>query len=325
MILSFRAAPLLLALTLTSAASAQQQGPPDIEGLKIETMRQKSYPGSPIKIERTLSAGANYKRYVTSYMSQGLKINALLTVPNGTPPKGGWPAIIFNHGYIPPNIYRTTQRYVAYQDAFARNGFVTFKSDYRGHGSSQGDPVSAYWSPADTADVLNATASVQQYKNVNPQRIGMWGHSMGGSVTLRAMVVDPNIKAGVIWGGVVAPYSDILNNWTHRPGAEPPPPGARQRRAQILAEYGTPKTNPTLWKAIDPNSFLGALNGRPIQLDHSTTDEEVPYAFGKTLEKNLKAAGQNVTFYAYPGDNHNISRNLSTALRRSVEFFQKNL
>jgi len=33
---------------------------------------------------------------------------------------------------------------------------------------------------------------------------------MGGSVTLRAMVVSKDIKAGVIWGGVVAPYPDIF-------------------------------------------------------------------------------------------------------------------
>lgn len=319
-----RAALLTGALALTGVVHAQQ-GKPDPQGLNIETMRETSYPGSAITIERTLGAGANYKRYVASYMSQGLKINALLTVPNGTSPEGGWPAIIFNHGYIPPNVYRTTQRYVAYQDAFARNGFVTFKSDYRGHGSSQGEAVSAYWSPADTADVLNATASVQKYKNVNRERIGMWGHSMGGNITLRAMVVNPDIKAGVIWGGVVAPYSDILNSWTHRPGAEAPPPNARKNRQKILAKFGTPKSNPTFWNAIDPSNYLGDLNGRPIQLDHSTTDEEVPFAFGKTLEKNLKAAGQNVTFYAYPGDNHNISGNLSTALGRSVEFFKKNL
>ncbi len=324
MTLSFRAALLLGALTLSGAAHAQQ-GKPDPQGLNIETMREQSYLGSAITIERTLKAGTNYKRYVASYTSQGLKINALLTVPNGTPPQGGWPAIIFNHGYIPPNVYRTTERYVAYQDAFARNGFVTFKSDYRGHGSSQGEAVSAYWSPADTADVLNATASIQKYKNVNPERIGMWGHSMGGNITLRAMVVDPNIKAGVIWGGVVAPYSDILNNWTHRPGAEAPPPNARKNRQEILAKFGTPKSNPDFWNAIDPTSFLKDLNGRPIQIHHSTTDEEVPYAFGTTLSKKLKAEGENATFFAYPGDNHNISKNLSTALRRSVEFFKKNL
>ena len=82
--------------------------------LQIEVMRQQSYPGSEIVIEQTLAPGSNYSRYVVSYLSDGYKIYALMTVPNGPKPATGWPAIIFNHGYIPPAQYRTTERYVAY-------------------------------------------------------------------------------------------------------------------------------------------------------------------------------------------------------------------
>jgi len=38
--------------------------------------------------------------------------------------------------------------------------------------------------------------SVKRLKEADPNRIGMWGHSMGGSVTLRAMVTVPDVKAG---------------------------------------------------------------------------------------------------------------------------------
>lgn len=61
-------------------------------------------------------------------------------MPNGPRPKSGWPVIIFNHGHIPPAQYRTTERHVAYVDAFARAGYIVFKSDYRGQGSSEGHP-----------------------------------------------------------------------------------------------------------------------------------------------------------------------------------------
>ena len=88
----------------------------------IEHMRQQSYPGSDLTVEETLEPGANYDRYVVSYLSEGNKIYALLTVPQGQMPQSGWPVIIFNHGYIPPAQYRTTERYVAYVDGFARNG-----------------------------------------------------------------------------------------------------------------------------------------------------------------------------------------------------------
>ena len=109
-------------------------GEDELNPLMIEVMRQQEYPGSKIVIEETLAPGTNYNRYVASYQSEENKIFALLTVPRGTKPATGWPVIIFNHGYIPPAIYRTTERYVAYVDAFARNGYIVLKSDYRGHG-----------------------------------------------------------------------------------------------------------------------------------------------------------------------------------------------
>jgi len=104
--------------------------------LSIEWLRQQDYPGSEIVIEETLAPGSNYTRYIASYRSEGLKIFALLTVPSGEKPESGWPVIVFNHGYIRPDQYRTTERYVAYVDGFARNGYIVFKSDYRGHGNS---------------------------------------------------------------------------------------------------------------------------------------------------------------------------------------------
>ncbi|WP_425146734.1 alpha/beta hydrolase family protein [Deinococcus sp.] len=141
--------------------------------LSIANERARSYPGSALTVRQTLTSGSNYRRWVVSYQSDGLRINALLTVPDGTPPAGGWPAIVFNHGYIPPEQYRTAERYVAYQDAFARAGFVTLKSDYRGHGSSQGEALGGYYDPGYTADVLNAAASLRKDSRVNPGRLGM--------------------------------------------------------------------------------------------------------------------------------------------------------
>lgn len=119
-------------------------------------MRERAYPGSEIAIEQTLQPGSNYSRYIASYRSEGLKINALLTIPNGEKPATGWPVIIFNHGFIPPNIYRTTERYVAYVDWLARSGYIVFRSDYRGNDQSEGEARGAYGAPDYTVDVLNA-------------------------------------------------------------------------------------------------------------------------------------------------------------------------
>lgn len=291
--------------------------------LSISYLRDKEYPGSQISIEENLPDGSNYKRYIASYKSEDFKIYALLTVPKGEKPTHGWPVIIFNHGYIPPNQYKTAERYIAYTDAFSRSGYIVFKSDYRGHGESEGNPSGPYGSNDYTIDVLNALSSLKKYPDADSSRIGMWGHSMGGFITLRTMVVSKDIKAGVIWGGVVAPYEDILFNWRRKtPFPTNPNPTVRSWRVNLINQYGSPSANPTFWNSLSANSYLSDISG-PIQLDHSVTDEEVPYAFSEKLDQELKAAGKTVEFYSYEGDDHNISHNLNTALNRSVAFFDK--
>jgi len=293
--------------------------------LEIATMRKQKYPGSEITIEQTLSDGRNYHQYIASYRSDGLKIYGLLTVPIGEKPKNGWPVIIFNHGYIPPNEYQTTERYVAYVDAFARNGYVVFKSDYRGNGNSEGIPEGSYYSSAYTIDVLNALASIKKYPGVNPNKIGMWGHSMGGNITLRSLVVDPNdIKAAVIWGGVVGSYTDIMH-W-HDPLYRPPTDQRRRnnQRESLMKKYGTPESNPAFWNSIDPTHFLADIKA-PIQLDAGSDDIEVPAAFSAKLATQLQKLGKTVEFYEYSGSDHNISQSFDLAIQRSIEFFNRYL
>jgi fermentation-respiration switch protein FrsA (DUF1100 family) len=306
-----------------TATATPSPTPTPVNPLSIEVMRQRQYPGSELVIEETLAPGSNYSRYVASYLSDGLKINGLLTVPAGDKPATGWPVIIFNHGYIPPAQYRTTERYVAYQDGFARNGYITFKPDYRGNGSSEGEPSGAYGSPDYTVDVLNALASLARFPDTDPQRMGMWGHSMGGSLTLRAMVINPNIKAGVIWAGVVAPYADLLSRWRRPNGPTPVvPSSARRWRDAFVETYGSPEANPVFWNSISPNAYLDDISG-PIQIHHGTSDTSVPIEFSETLYRQLEEAKKPAELYTYKGDDHNLSVNFATAMARSVEFFDK--
>lgn len=299
---------------------------PTLHPMTIEGMRLTPYPGSVIVVEDTLDPGVNYNRYYAYYLSEGYKIYGLLTVPFGDSPEGGWPAIVFNHGYIPPTQYRTTERYIAYVDWLARSQYIVFRIDFRGHDRSEGTARGAYGDPGYSVDVLNAVSSLQQFPLANPDKIGMWGHSMGGYLTLRAMVIDEDIKAGVIWAGVVASYPDMMARWRRNtPGPVPTPPTfARRWQQEWITEHGSSDENPDFWSSISSNSYVDDLSG-PIQLHHGSADESVPVIFSELLRDEILAVGGEVEFYLYEGDNHNLSNYFSLAMTRTIEFFDRYL
>jgi dipeptidyl aminopeptidase/acylaminoacyl peptidase len=292
--------------------------------LQISQMRKVEYPGSEITIERTLGNGNGFSRYVASYVSDGFKINGLLAVPVGEKPEGGWPAIVFNHGYIRPETYRREEKYVAYIAGFASKGYVVYMPDYRGHQDSEGLPLGAYFSPAYTTDSLNAFYSLAQFSDVNPEKIGMLGHSRGGHIALRSMVIRPDIKVGVIWAGVVASYEDMLTNWRrNRPWRPSPRENMANRpgRDDLIKIYGEIEESRDFWESISPIYFVTDISG-PVQLHHGTGDTSVPHEFSQILENALLDADKQVEHYQYQGADHNLSGSAFTpAMRRSVDFF----
>lgn len=316
--------------TASATATITPTSTPTLHPMSILAAREREYPGSAITIEETLAPGANYHRYIAWYESEGLRIYGLLTIPFGDKPTNGWPAIVFNHGYIAPEAYKTTERYIAYVDQLARHGYIVYKIDYRGHDRSEGEATGAYGNPEYTTDVLNAVSSLQAFALADPERIGMWGHSMGGFLTLRAMVISKEIKAGVIWSGVVGSYPDLICCWHHPPPRVPtlsPDPDYHiSWRTQWENLYGSPAENPEFWMGISANSYLNDLSG-PIQLHHSTGDTDVPVNFSQDLYQEVLTAGKTAPseYYEYPGDDHNLANYFNLAMRRTIEFFDRYL
>ncbi len=186
----------------------------------------------------------------------------------GYPPESGWPVIIFNHGYVPPAEYRTTLRYLEYVNYLARSGYILFRSDYRGHGDSEGEAGGAYSNPNYTIDVLNGMAAVSALDYADSDRIGMWGHSMGGYITLRSMVVSDQVKAGVIWGGVVGDYPDLFNRAGATATAEAS--GTEQPGMATEEPAGTPTPQPS--GSSTPQFRPGRWRSGPFRLTLPMTD-----------------------------------------------------
>ncbi|MFO8037624.1 MAG: alpha/beta fold hydrolase [Anaerolineales bacterium] len=302
------------------------------EDLTIDYLRDLEIVGSEITFEETLPRNNRYHRHIVSYLSEGYKIYGLLTIPLGDPPQEGYKAIVFNHGYIPPTEYQTTERYHAYVDYLAESGFVVFKIDYRGHGQSEGQPTGSYFSPGYTIDAISALKSLQRLDIIDPQGIGMWGHSMAGNLVLRAMLIEPEIQAGVIWAGAVYSYDDFvkygISDETYKP---PPTPedqeasNSMRRSQQIFETYGRPDPGVEYWQAVSLTGHIEYLNS-PIQIHHAEDDSVVSIQYSLDLVQALQEHDKVYEFYAYEGGGHNlISPYFNQAIMRTVAFFRDHL
>lgn len=311
---------------ITPVAKVDNPAPFAFEELTIPYLRDRKY-SSTLQQLTPLGTNANYNSYLTSYDSDGLKINGLLTRPVGTVPSGGWPAIVFVHGYIPPTIYRTQSNYSTYVDYLAKNGFVVFKIDLRGHDKSEGDARGAYYSSGYVVDTLNAYSALQNSDFVNKTKIGLWGHSMAGNVVFRSFVAKRDIPAVVVWAGAGYTYTDLLqyriSDASYRP---PQDQSARNAERQKLREYyGNFDPDSWFWRLVTPTNFLEGVKGK-IQVHHAVDDQVVSIDYSRNLMTILGATQIAHELFEYSSGGHNISgTSFNAAMNRTVEFFRDNL
>jgi len=294
--------------------------------LTIPYLRERKYQSALASLEK-ITQNSNYTSYLTSYTSDNLRVNGLLTIPLGQQPVTGWPAIVFVHGYIPPKQYATLEKYQDYVDFLARNGFVVFKIDLRGHGSSEGEASGAYYSSDYVIDTLNAQAALQSADFVNPNSVGLWGHSMAGNVVFRSLAARPQIPAVVVWAGAGYTYSDLREYRIGDASYQSPPTGSeRARKRKILFDtYGEFDPENIFWLQVVPTNYLTDIKGA-IQIHHATNDEVVSIEYSRNLKKILDATSIVHELYEYPSGGHNLTGSSFTqAMQRTVEFYRRHL
>lgn len=294
--------------------------------LTLPYLREREYTSSLGELER-LSQDSSYTSYLTSYDSDGFRVNGLLTIPSGDQPPDGFPAIVFLHGYIPPTLYRTTSNYAAYVDYLARRGYVVFKIDLRGHDQSEGEPMGGYYAGDYVIDTLNAYSALQNADFVNPAKIGLWGHSMSGNVTFRAFVAKQDIPALNIWAGAVYTYEDFgqfrISDNSYRP---PTDDSVRRRyREELNQTYGDFDPESEFWKQVPATNYLDGVTGA-LQLNHAVDDEVVNIGYSRNLIDVLKGSEIVFELKEYPSGGHNISGSaFNAAMQNTVSFYDKYL
>lgn len=277
----------------------------------IDSFRNRQFSPQTLVSERQVTPNSE----VVSYSSDGFKLYALKITPSGTPPTGGWPVIIVNHGYIPPDQYSVTGSYINTSNYFASQGFLVLKPDYRGHDDSEGETVGRLLSRSEyTLDVLNLLSTIDSIKDANPKKIFMYGHSMGGEITLQILQSSNAITAATLWAPAVHSLPEQVTHFMNKNRPTPGDPETFQKQYdEFVKNYSQSQ--------ITSIENLDKINV-PLNLHHATADESVPYSWGTNLLDKLKEKNKSVNFYSYQGDNHDIARNFGTALSRDVTFFK---
>lgn len=272
----------------------------------IDSLRFRTYTGGDITIEDNLGRKNTYESYLISYQSDNLKIYGIMNVPDGDPPSNGFPVIILNHGYFNQSSFTSGDGTQTMADILARNGYITLASDYRGFGKSENDNRgSRGHRPEYAIDVLNLIASVDTLDKADKNKIGMWGHSMGGEVALRTVEATDKLKTLVLW----APTSGRVSD-----------------NARFYGGGGRTQTSgDSDIEGASPINFLQYIS-TPIALHQGLADTEVNPDWSKELNKALQKEGKLVEYFEYPGQDHNF-RNLGwdEISKRTIEFFDRYL
>jgi uncharacterized protein len=295
----------------------------DFQEMTIPYLKNRPYKSNLTDLNQALET-SEYTGYLTSYESDGLTINGLLTIPKGKVPADGFPAAVFVHGYISPNSYQTLENYNSFVDYLTRQGLVVFKIDLRGHADSEGEASGAYYSGDYVVDVLNAYSALEQAEFVNKEKIGLWGHSMAGNVVLRAMVAKPSIPKVVILAGAVYTYEDFvefgIDDDSYRPPATDSP--RRQRREQLFNTYGEFDSNSWFWQQVPATNYLDGVMGE-VQIHHAINDNVVDIEYSRNLHDILNQAGIINQLFEYQSGGHNLTgATFNQAMQRSAKFFK---
>jgi dipeptidyl aminopeptidase/acylaminoacyl peptidase len=324
-----RRALVTVLLLLMSASACSKPAPKSIDELRAEK-RDVS-----LTLVGEIDGGPGFAAFLYSYPSAGLKVHALVAVPAEPGPENGYPVLIANHGHHPePPRYGITAEgkdwrpgdyYRRIPELFVAQGFIVVMPDFRGHNNSEGLEFtegmleSSYY----TEDVLNLLDGLDSLEGADLENIFMWGHSMGGEVTLRSLLATDRIKGASMWSSIGGDiwdqsyYYSRYENVLTQDGSDVPKTVIEDLRKDVA---GLDRNFDTA--GVEPLHKLDYLR-TPIIIHHSIGDRGAAYKWSERLAKELYLRGLSYEFYSYPGSDHFFQGEMQQqAVQRDADFFR---
>ncbi|HEY7792148.1 MAG TPA: S9 family peptidase [Vicinamibacterales bacterium] len=293
--------------------------PADLDSLAIAGRAR------PVPLTDSLPASVDRQalvapRFVHYKAPDGTEVPAWLFVPATLDRSHSHPAIIWVHGdginqnYDGWHIHRDYGVYYSFHQYLVQHGYVVLAVDYRGsigYGRAWREAVFHDLGGKDFSDVAAGATYLKSLGFVDPQRIGIWGLSYGGFLTLQAVTETPTLFNCAVDVAGVEDWKD----WYQDPGG-----------AWIRGRMGRPQDNPDLYRRTSPIYRVDQIV-RPLLVLAGTADVNVPFIESARLMDALLKAHKTVDFMMYPGEFHYFERAhvLRDAWQRVAAFFDAHL
>ncbi|MFT5779847.1 MAG: dipeptidyl aminopeptidase/acylaminoacyl peptidase, partial [Crocinitomicaceae bacterium] len=268
----------------------------------------------------TISTTAEFNNYdwhdpevITFKATDGIALNARVYAPESDVKNGA--AVIFVHGagYLQNahNFWSGYYREYMFHNLLRDNGYTVLDIDYRaskGYGRDHRTAIYRHMGGADLSDQLDGRDYLINELDIDPDRIGMYGGSYGGFITLMALLTEPGkFQCGAALRSVT--------DWLHY----------NHEYSTNILNY--PTTDPDAYKRSSPIYFAENLEDRLIML-HGMVDENVQFQDVVRLSQRfIELEKDNWELAVYPVEGHGFRKPYSWAdeYRRIYTLFYQEL
>jgi dipeptidyl-peptidase 4 len=242
----------------------------------------------------------------------GVSLNCFLIKPPHFDPTKKYPVIVYTYGgpheQVVLNAWEGSS--LLWHEMMAQKGYIIFALDNRGsagRGHVFEEPIHYHFGGPELSDQRDGVAWLQQQPWVDPQRIGIWGWSYGGHMTLHAMFEASDLFKVGFAGGPVTDWHFYDSIYTER-------------------YMGLPQQHESEYKQSSPLSHAQDFKGK-LLIAHGTGDDNVHYSNTLSLINDLISHGKYVEVIAAPGRGHGVSDPPARKIvfTRVTQFFLDNL
>jgi dipeptidyl-peptidase 4 len=242
--------------------------------------------------------------------ADGQTLHYRLFKPSHFDPAKRYPAIVDVYGG--PGTQRVTNSWSgsSFTQLLTRAGYVVFQLDNRGsafRGIAFQAPIRGKLGEAEVADQVQGARWLGSQSFVDPSRIGVWGWSYGGYMTLMLMFKAPEVFRAGVSGAPVTDWTLYDTHYTER-------------------YLGRPLDNADGYTASSVLPYAKDLKGKLLVV-HGMADDNVLFLHSTKLFRKLQDLGKPFDVMVYPGAKHGLirqhdGRHAYTTIKR---FFDENL